>query len=136
MLPRPLTAVLVVPLLIGACGSAIQSPVPASPGTEVVAVSEEPDQPVNTAEPIEASLINPRIVDEEIYRIPRLLPLDGILPVYGPLFEPAELVKLVDEELVIGVEIEGEAKAYPISVLRFREMVNDELAGLPFLVSW
>jgi hypothetical protein len=30
----------------------------------------------------------------------------------------------------------GEAKAYPVCVLRFREMVNDSLAGVPILVSW
>ena len=37
---------------------------------------------------------------------------------------------------VIGISLDGEAKAYPISVLRFREMVNDELAGIPTLVTW
>jgi hypothetical protein len=36
----------------------------------------------------------------------------------------------------MGVAIEGEAKAYPISVLRFREMVNDDLAGMHILVTW
>jgi hypothetical protein len=43
---------------------------------------------------------------------------------------------LLDDELVIGVSVEGEAKAYPITVLRFREMVNDELGKLPILVTW
>jgi len=36
----------------------------------------------------------------------------------------------------MGVAIQGEAKAYPVSVLRFREMVDDELGGLPILVTW
>jgi hypothetical protein len=43
---------------------------------------------------------------------------------------------LHDDELVLGVAWDGEAKAYPITVLRFREMVNDELAGIPTLVTW
>ena len=43
---------------------------------------------------------------------------------------------LEDDELVIGISLEGESKAYPITVLRFREMVNDELGGLPILVTW
>jgi hypothetical protein len=36
----------------------------------------------------------------------------------------------------MGVALNGEAKAYPVTVLRIREMVNDELGGLPILVTW
>lgn len=36
----------------------------------------------------------------------------------------------------MGIAINGEAKAYPVSVLRFREIVNDELGELPILVTW
>jgi len=43
---------------------------------------------------------------------------------------------LFDDDLVMGVAIEGEAKAYPVSVLRLREMVDDELSGIPILVTW
>ena len=41
-----------------------------------------------------------------------------------------------EHNFLIGISIDGKAKAYPISVLRFREMVNDELAGIPILVTW
>jgi hypothetical protein len=61
---------------------------------------------------------------------------DLIAPVYEPEFIPADEAPLQDDELVMGVASEGEAKAYPISVLRFREMVNDELGGDPILVTW
>lgn len=64
------------------------------------------------------------------------LGFDSIMPVYEPEFAPAEKAPLVDEELVIGVAWQGEAKAYPISVLRFREIVNDELGKTPVLVTW
>jgi len=40
------------------------------------------------------------------------------------------------DDLVIGIAMDGQAKAYPVGVLRFREMVNDEIAGIPILVSW
>ncbi len=66
----------------------------------------------------------------------QLLPFDGIPPVYEPQFIPADQAPLQEDELVIGIAIDGMAKAYPITVLRFREMVNDELAGLPILVTW
>jgi hypothetical protein len=34
------------------------------------------------------------------------------------------------------VAFDGAAKAYPVSVLEYREMVNDELKGIPILVTW
>jgi hypothetical protein len=61
---------------------------------------------------------------------------DVIAPIYEPQFVPAARSRLAGEELVIGVAWGGKAKAYPITVLNFREMVNDELAGVPTLVTW
>jgi hypothetical protein len=72
----------------------------------------------------------------EIGRFPQLIPFDGIRPVYEPVFASAEEAPLDDSELIIGIALDGEAKAYPITVLRFREMVNDEMAGIPTLVTW
>ncbi len=66
----------------------------------------------------------------------RLLPYDGIRPVYTPEFVSAQVAPLLDEELVMGILLNGAAKAYPVSVLRFREMVDDELGGIPILVTW
>ena len=63
-------------------------------------------------------------------------PLDGIFPIYNPHFVTLNGSPLADEELVLGIAWEGEAKAYPVSVLRFREMANDELAGIPVLVTY
>jgi hypothetical protein len=92
------------------------------------ATSEQNNQPLPT---------NNRIPDSEEYSIPpALLPFDGIAPVYNPEFVPAIESPLELDELVMGVSINGESKAYPVSVLRFREMVDDELAGWPILVSW
>ena len=70
------------------------------------------------------------------YFFSQLLPFDAIRPIYAPEFAHAEDAFLFDEELVMGVAVGDEAKAYPVSVLRFREMVDDELSGLPILVTW
>jgi hypothetical protein len=78
----------------------------------------------------------PTPTPEPDYRYNQLLGRDSIRPVYEPEFVPADQVQLADDELVLGIEIDGEAKAYPISVLNFREMVNDELAGVPILATW
>ncbi len=66
----------------------------------------------------------------------QLLPRDAILPVYDPTFVAADEAGWATATDVIGVEIDGEAKAYPVSFLTGRELVVDELAGEPILVSW
>ena len=66
----------------------------------------------------------------------QLLPRDAIAPVYDARFMPAESASLAPDELVIGVEINGESKAYPVGPLNFREMVNDTVGGIPVLVTW
>jgi hypothetical protein len=40
------------------------------------------------------------------------------------------------EELVIGVEINGQARAYPIRLLSSHEIVNDVIGGEPVAVTW
>lgn len=66
----------------------------------------------------------------------QLLPRDAIHPVYNPTFRSAGSTEWTAETLVIGVELNGEAKAYPLSFLTFREMVNDWIGGSPVLVTW
>ena len=61
---------------------------------------------------------------------------DTILPIYDPEFDPADESPLPVDQIVLGVAIKGEAKAYPIRTLRYREMVNDDLGGVPILVTW
>jgi hypothetical protein len=70
------------------------------------------------------------------YRWSQLLGRDSIPPVYDPQFAPAAEAPYNDDELVIGVEINGEAKAYAIGPLNSREMVNDTVGGIPILVTW
>ncbi len=41
-----------------------------------------------------------------------------------------------DDEIVLGLVVEGEARAYPISILVWHELVNDTLGGRPVLVSY
>ena len=66
----------------------------------------------------------------------QLLPRDAIFPVYSPAFQNAESTEWPAEALVIGVELNGEAKAYPVNFLNRREMVIDWIGGSPVLVTW
>ena len=61
---------------------------------------------------------------------------DAIFPVYDPTFVSASDVDWRDEILVIGVDLEGEARAYPVGFLNRREIVIDNHRGIPTLVTW
>ncbi|WP_416897508.1 MAG: DUF3179 domain-containing protein [Minwuia sp.] len=64
-------------------------------------------------------------------------PRDGIPPIDEPAFVPvAEAEGLSDRDPVIGLVIDGEAKAYPLSVLMWHEIANDDLAGVPVAVTF
>ena len=66
----------------------------------------------------------------------QILPRDAIQPIYEPEFVDADTIGWPESTDVIGVEIGGEAKAYPVDHLNGRELVVDELDGIPILVSW
>ncbi len=63
-------------------------------------------------------------------------PRDGIPALQDPDRIPAAEAPWDDDEMVIGVERNGEAAAYPIAILVWHELVNDELGGDPILVSY
>lgn len=43
---------------------------------------------------------------------------------------------LEDQEPVIAIEIEGDARAYPLMVMTWHEIVNDEVAGIPMTITF
>ena len=69
-------------------------------------------------------------------RFSERLPRDAIKPGYSPEARTARQVALDPEDLVIGVSIAGEHRAYPIKTLASSEMVNDVLGRAPILVTW
>lgn len=58
-----------------------------------------------------------------------LMKPDGIPPIDDPKFMSIEKAKEVffEHEPVIAIEADGEAKAYPLSILMFHEIVNDKV---------
>lgn len=63
-------------------------------------------------------------------------PRDGIPALTDPRVIAAEAAPWPDEARVIGVEIDGAARAYPLAILNWHELVNDSLGGTPILVSY
>ncbi|MDX1636601.1 MAG: DUF3179 domain-containing protein [Balneolaceae bacterium] len=65
-------------------------------------------------------------------------PKDGIPSIDNPSFEdPAGAASWLDEkEPVIALEYKGEARAYPLQILIWHEIVNDRISGDPLLVTF
>ena len=64
-------------------------------------------------------------------------PKDGIPSIDAPQFVPvSEVTDLADVEPVIGLAIEGDARAYPLRILTWHEIVNDTVGDLPVIVTY
>jgi hypothetical protein len=82
--------------------------------------------------------IAPEFIDD-------LLPADSIKAIDQPMFETIEEstnnfdltgYSMQADEKVIGLVINGEARAYPLSILSNHEIVNDVVGGQPVAVTW
>ncbi len=97
-------------------------------------VAEGPDRhgPARSeAGPTPDALVDPRDI------IPGGPPPDGIPPIDDPRFiSPDEAEWLSDEEPVLAVEIAGDARAYPLQIMVWHEIVNDEVGGIPISVTY
>ena len=56
----------------------------------------------------------------------------------NPKIIPASEADLVDDDLIMGAVINGEARAYPVNYMNgpYNEVVNDILGGQPIAPSW
>ncbi len=74
----------------------------------------------------------------EDLRIVTLLPRDAIPAIDNPRFLNAEQADLEydPDELVLGVDINGETRAYSVPLLSGHEIVNDTVGGAKIAVTW
>jgi hypothetical protein len=62
---------------------------------------------------------------------------DGIPSLDNPeLIAPEKATYLTKDELVFGVEINGDARAYPLRILNWHEMFNDVIGGVPVALAY
>ena len=96
--------------------------------------------------PVEPSAMPPRHLDAETFPV-SLVPRErivwgGVAPdaipaIDDPDFEQASSVDWLDDrEAVLVLQHEGEPRAYPIQVLMWHEIVNDEVDGRPVAVTY
>lgn len=149
-------AAAVVTLVLGlaalACGGSDPESPPAAathpPATEAAtaAATEPPATEPPATEPADstprateaAAPADPREPGDPDLEIVTLLPPDAIPAIDNPRFITAEEAdrQLVLSDLVIGVSIDGEHRAYGAAFLSAHEIVNDTLGGRAIAVTW
>lgn len=65
-------------------------------------------------------------------------PRDGIPAILKPKFVTAKEAStfLEDEDTVLGMEMGGEARAYPLKIMDFHEVANDQIKDESLAVTW
>jgi Protein of unknown function (DUF3179) len=92
---------------------------------------EAEHRPTAAPSAIEGPLVDP----DEI--VSGGVPPDGIPPIDDPRFlEPARVRFLAPQEPVVSIEVNGIAKAYPVRILMWHEIVNDDFEGVPVVVTY
>lgn len=110
-------------------GGAVASPV------EQIAGGPREDVPSALANPDVDGVPEPLVNTAEI--ISGGPPPDGIPPIDEPTFLATSAVDFVaDNEPVLALEIDGDARAYPIQVMIWHEIVNDTVGGVPVSVTY
>lgn len=102
---------------------------------------EVQDKLSKTPQPVFEQDYGPNEISERDYsdlEIITLLPKDGIQSIDAAEYYPLEEAnrEYSPEELVIGVEFNGDARAYAVSLLSRHEIVNDTVGGIKIAVTW
>ena len=65
-------------------------------------------------------------------------PPDGIPSIDNPKFTPVKEADkiLEDSELVVGININGDIRAYPLQILVWHEIANDNVGGIPVAITY
>lgn len=63
-------------------------------------------------------------------------PKDGIPSIDNPIFDTSKTTPFKSDELVIGMVVNGEAKAYPLGIMNWHEIVNDTVGDRNITVSY
>ncbi len=138
-------------ILLSGCGPTAESgpspaPEQAARATDTPAPTAAASTPTATTAPptktpVTTAVSSPAPAEptaEPDYEIVTLLPPDAIPAISDPSFVSAEEAddQYEHDELVLGVEIDGDARAYSIPLLSRHEIVNDVVGGKPIAVTW
>ncbi len=68
--------------------------------------------------------------------VEQLLPRGRIEAVFEPRFVPASEAEISADAWVLGVVVDGQAKAYSLNLLNTHEVVNDRIGERSFAAVW
>ncbi len=124
-------------LWLAACASTGGAPEKSEESPATTSKADSPS-PSKTNQAGEASLADRPVPTEREFRIITLLPQDAIPAIDHPEFYSAQEAEAeyAPSEQVIGVFIDGEARAYSTAKLSRHEIVNDTVAGRKIAVTW
>jgi hypothetical protein len=129
-------------LLVGSCISDASGDRPTS---RSIATNSTKGTATSTSDPANAGQFSPEWkTDFSKHSVPlgEIIsggpPRDGIPPIDVPKFESFDEAStwLHDDEPVIAFTINGEARAYPLQILVWHEIVNDEVVGTPVAITF
>lgn len=66
----------------------------------------------------------------------QIVPRGRIASIDAPRFVPAASARIPQEAWVLGVVVEGQARAYSLNLLNQHEVVNDRAGGTSFAAVW
>ena len=66
----------------------------------------------------------------------QLLPRGAIAAIFQPTFVAAKDARISDGEWVLGLVLDGQARAYSLTLLNSHEVVNDKIGQKKFAAVW
>lgn len=141
---RQLAGTLGFSLLVAACGGAAAAPSDGADGSASVETVAEQSFPGPASFERPASAIYRRFDEsfpEPLIALDQLLPggpaPDGIPPIDDPQYVGIEdATFLFPQDSVMVLEVNGDARAFPASIMIWHEIVNAEVGGVPITVSY
>jgi hypothetical protein len=134
---RTLLLIALATLALAACGTPSDPPVQTDAG-EASAPATPSLAPTSTPTP--AGGVAPPTPTATPENLAERVPTGGrgrFVVLDNPAFLPASTASYLQPgELGLGLDIEGEARAYPISMMFFHHIINDTVQGRPITVTY
>lgn len=134
----PVTALLALSLLVLGCSDpspALETPLASPTPTSAPTVEPSPTSPATATA---TATVRPRRLQPGELRL--AAEKDAIPAIFAEddLFVDVEAgsEEWTDEEAVVGIAIDGDARAYPVRLLSLHEVVNDVVAGRALAITW
>ncbi|MBI4174233.1 MAG: DUF3179 domain-containing protein [Candidatus Aenigmarchaeota archaeon] len=123
---RPFLTYLIIILILAAAGGAVLLSSRQSSSSAAKSASEESGIMVTGG-------VKHTVPLNEILTV---LPKDAIPAIDDPKFVSASQANLNGEDIVLGLFFEGQARAYPLAIMNWHEIINDRINGKPVAVTY